>query len=187
VATGGTSRRIDLATVNERVFVNNASVGFYPLLVRWREAEREQRRIPKWLATIPASWAALRRLRHHRMHLRAGQGELEIATPILFVGNNRYVLERGQLGQRAALDDGKLSVFAVAARSRVGLIWFAIRAMAGFIDPEHDFAALDECERLTVHSRSRRIEIALDGELCRMAPPLRFAIEAGALEVCVPG
>lgn len=186
VAAGRITRRIDAATVDEQIFVNNASVGFYPLLIRWREAERRQHGLPKWLATIPASWAALRRLRHHRMHLRVRDGEREIRTPILFVGNNRYVLERGQLGQRAALDDGTLSVFAVAARSPPGLIWFAMRAMLGFIDPERDFVAVGECDRLTVHSRSRGIDIALDGEVRRMDPPLRFAVKPRAIEICVP-
>ena len=186
VAVGDSSRRIDLASVNGTIFVNNASVGFYPLLVRWREAEQRYRGLPKWLATIPASWAALRRLRHHRMHLQMGAGRQRVITPILFVGNNRYMLERGELGQRAALDDGTLSVFAVAARSRLGLIWFAIRALFGFVDPEHDFAALGECEELIVHSRSRDIGIALDGEVRRMVPPLRFAAMPRAIEIRAP-
>jgi len=187
VAAGGSTRRIDVATVNEQLFVNNASIGFYPLLVRWREAERKQHGLPKWLATVPASWAALRRLRHHRMHLRLRDGEREVRTPILFVGNNRYVLERGQLGQRAALDDGTLSVFAVAARSRLGLIWFGMRALLGFVDPERDFVALGECDRLTVHSRSQRIDVALDGEVHPMDPPLRFAVKPRAIAVRAPG
>jgi diacylglycerol kinase family enzyme len=182
VAVGGQPRRIDLASVNGHGFVNNASVGFYPLLVRWREQGR-RRGMPKWLATIPASWAALRRFRHHRMHLRVGGGSKLVSTPILFVGNNRYVLERGQLGQRASLDDGLLSVFAVAARSRLGLMWFALRASVGLTDPARDFAALGECRELIVESRSHHIDIALDGEVLRLKPPLRFVVEVGAIEI----
>jgi diacylglycerol kinase family enzyme len=120
------------------------------------------------------------------MRLRVGKGDRPIRTPILFVGNNRYVLERGRIGQRAALEDGTLSVFAVAARSRLGLIWFAVRALFGAVDIERDFAALGECHELTVDSRSRAIDIALDGEVRRMAPPLRFGVMARAIEVRVP-
>lgn len=181
VAAGESSRRIDVATVNGAVFVNNASVGFYPLLVRWRDAE--SRRLPKWLATISAGWAALRQLRHHRMHLQVGESGRAVRTPILFVGNNRYVLEPGRIGQRTALDDGVLSVFAVSARSRIGFVWFAVRTFLGLGDPSRDFAALGECDRLTVYSRSRAIDIALDGEVRRMAPPLQFELLPHALKV----
>jgi diacylglycerol kinase family enzyme len=138
----GVTRRIDLGTVNDAVFVNNASAGLYPLLVRWRDVERGRRGLPKWLATVPAAWATLRRLPHHRLRLASGAGVRQVVTPLLFVGNNRYILERGRLGQREALDDGLLSVFAVGAQSRLGMIWLAVRTLLGFSDPARDFAAL---------------------------------------------
>jgi diacylglycerol kinase family enzyme len=185
VAVTGATARIDLARVNDVIFVNNVSVGFYPLLVRWREAE-QRRGFPKWLATLPAGWAALRRLRHHRMYLRTDGAEKRVRTPILFVGNNRYTLDAGQVGRRAALDDGTLSVFAVAARSRLGLLWFALRILLGRADPERDFDALGECRQLRVESRSGLIDLAIDGELVPMPPPLQFEVLPRALEVRVP-
>lgn len=186
IAVGGEVVRIDVAVVNGAMFINNASVGFYPLLVRWRDAEHRRRGLPKWLATIPASWAALRRLHHHRMYLRIDDNGQTVRTPLLFVGNNRYVLELGRIGQRTALDDGVLSIFAVSASSRFDLVWFAIRTLLGFSDPARDFAALGESDRLTVHSRSHAIEIALDGEVSRMTPPLIFELLPRALEVRAP-
>lgn len=186
VAAGTASRRIDVGQVNDVMFVNNASVGFYPLLVQWREVEGRRRGWPKWLATLPACWEALRRLRHHRMYLRMDGAEQVIRTPLLFVGNNRYKLEAGQIGQREALDGGALSVFAVAPGSRIGLVWFALRILFGRADPARDFAALGECRRLTVESRSHAIDIAVDGEVLRMRSPLEFTLLPQALEVRAP-
>ncbi|WP_165799576.1 diacylglycerol/lipid kinase family protein [Sphingomonas oleivorans] len=186
VAIHGMTRRIDLATVNDAGFVNNASVGFYPLLVRWREEERRRHHLPKWLANFLAGWAALRRLPHHRMRLRIEGAVRTVHTPLLFVGNNLYRLRAGHIGERAALDDGKLSLFVVPIRSRPGIIWFALRIMFGRGDPAQDFAAFAECRRFSVSSRSRSIEIALDGEVRRMAMPLRFAILPRALSLMVP-
>jgi diacylglycerol kinase family enzyme len=182
----GPTRAIDLATVNDQGFVNNASIGFYPLMVRWRDAERERRGLPKWLATIPAAWATLRRLPHHRLRLSAEGRARPVATPLLFVGNNHYELERGRIGQRLALDDGLLSVFAVSAHSRAGMVWFALRTFAGLSDPARDFAALGDVPALTVHSRADHVHVALDGEVHRMVPPLRFAVSPGALTVIAP-
>jgi len=182
----GHTRAIDLATVNDVGFVNNASIGFYPLMVRWRDAERERRNLPKWLATVPAVWATLRRLRHHRLRLAAEGRARPVTTPLLFVGNNHYELERGRVGKRVALDDGLLSVFAVSTHSRVGMVWFAVRTLAGRSDPERDFAALGDVPALTVHSRAGHVHVAVDGEVHRLVPPLRFAVRPGALTVVVP-
>jgi len=186
VVAAGLTRCIDLATVNDIVFVNNASVGLYPLLVRWRDVERGRRGLPKWLATVPAAWATLRRLPHHRLRLASGAGVRQVVTPLLFVGNNRYILDRGRLGQREALDDGLLSVFAVGVHSRVGMIWLAVRTLLGFSDRARDFAALGETAAFTVVSRSSHIDIALDGEVRRMPTPLRFAVQPRALTLFVP-
>lgn len=174
-----TLRRIDLARVNDRAFVNNAAVGFYPDLVRERDASN----LPKLLATVPATFAVLKRLRHHRLCLSMPNGEQHVATPLLFVGNNRYSLDVGHLGERAALDDGILSVFAIAAQRRRQLVGFALRTLIGRANPERDFAAIGDTSELTVTGHARDVAVALDGEVQRMTFPLRFVVEAGALTV----
>lgn len=183
----GATRRIDLGRVNGIGFVNNASIGFYPQIVR----ERDGIALPKKLAALPATARALGRIRHHRLRLElpgeeGSEGGRRIVTPMLFVGNNRYTLDRGHLGEREALDDGVLSIYAVASRRRLALIGFALRALIGRVDPARDFAALGDAAAFTVSGRSRAIDIAIDGEVTRMAMPLRFAIDPLALTVIVP-
>jgi diacylglycerol kinase family enzyme len=186
VAVNGQPTRIDVAEVNDQVFVNNASIGLYPLMVRKREGLQRAKGWPKWLSSVPAAFAVLERLPHHRLRLDWGQGERTIVTPLLFVGNNVYSLDRGEVGKRNSLTDGKLAIYAVAHRRRAALIWFAIRALAGRAERDLDFETLGECETLTVSSSSGSIEIALDGELRRMDSPLEFRIRAGALTVMTP-
>lgn len=183
VAATGKVTAIDVGEVNGKVFVNNASVGLYPKMVRVREGVQEDKGWPKWLSTIPAAYAALERLPHHRLRIDMGQGEQEIVTPLLFVGNNNYSLEAGEMGQRASLTDGKLSIYAVAHRSRLSLLWFAARALVGKTREDVDFVALGDCEKLTVRSAGDRVEIALDGEVQRLDSPLEFRVRPGALKV----
>jgi diacylglycerol kinase family enzyme len=186
LAAGGTARAIDLGFVNDRPFVNNASVGLYSLMVRQRTAEQKRRHIPKWLATVPAAWAALGRLPHHKLHVRFAGRDRRITTPLLFVGNNDYSLDRGSVGQRDRLDDGELSVFAVSRRSRAGLIWFAARTLVGHSRPAEDFAALGTAPDLIVEAHADRLEIAIDGEVTALSTPLRFRVEPAALRVVAP-
>lgn len=183
IAATGKATAIDVAEVSGKVFVNNASIGLYPLMVREREGLQDDKGWPKWLSTIPAAYAALERLPHHRLRIDLGEGEREIVTPLLFVGNNAYSLDAGELGQRASLTDGKLSVYAVAHRSRLSLIWFAARTLVGRARRDVDFVALGECETLRVWSIGDSIEIALDGEVQRLTSPLEFRIRPGALKV----
>lgn len=183
VAATGQATAIDAAEVNGKVFVNNASIGLYPLMVREREGLQDDKGWPKWLSTIPAAYAALERFPHHRLRVDLGQGERTIVTPLLFVGNNSYSLDAGALGQRASLTDGKLSVYAVAHRSRAKLLWFAARALVGRARRDVDFVTLGECKALKVWSTGKTIEIALDGEVQRIKSPLEFRIRPGALKV----
>lgn len=185
VAAAGKATAIDVAEVNGQVFVNNASIGLYPTMVRTREGLQDDRGWPKWLSALPAAFAALERLPHHRLRIDLGKGERTIVTPLLFVGNNEYSLDAGELGQRGSLTDGRLSVYAVAKRSRKALLWFAARALVGRAHRELDFITLGECETLKVWSTGDSIEIALDGEVQRIDSPLEFRIRPGALKVVV--
>lgn len=182
VIAAGNQRKIDLAEVNDHVFINNASVGIYPEMVR----ERDAKAAPKWLAAIGASIAALTRMRHHRLRIVAPDGKADVVTPMLFVGNNRYALDAGRIGKRETLDGGRLAVYAVASRRRLALIGFALRTIVGLARPREDFAAIDEAEAVEVQGRSRRVEIALDGEVIELDMPLCFKSRAAALCVFAP-
>jgi diacylglycerol kinase family enzyme len=183
VAATGKATAIDVAEVNGHVFVNNASIGLYPAMVRTREGLQDGKGWPKWLSAIPAAYAALERFPHHRLRVDLGDGERTIVTALLFVGNNVYSLDKGEIGQRASLTEGKLSVYAVARRSRLSLLWFAARALVGRARRDVDFVTLGECETLKVWSAGGSIEIALDGEVQRLDSPLEFRVRPGALKV----
>ena len=180
------TRQIDVARVNDHLFINNASIGLYPAMVREREDEQEAHGLPKWIAAIPASWTALKRLRHHTLRLRAPGATREVRTPMLFVGNNHYSLEAGRIGKRDALNDGRLSVFALASHGRAALIGFALRAAIGKVKRQEDFAAIGDVPELTVTGRSDDVDIALDGEVRTLALPLEFRIDPAALTVIAP-
>ena len=183
LAAHGKPIAIDLGTVNGQCFVNNASLGLYPEMVRARDAVRGRRKWPKWLATLPAAWDTLARLPHHRLRVTLGHEDRPLVTPLLFVGNGIYSLEQGEVGCRSTLRAGKLGIYAVAHRSRASLIWFALRTLVGRADRRMDFVMLGESEELEVATHGDRIEIAMDGEVHRIATPLHFAIESKALKV----
>jgi diacylglycerol kinase family enzyme len=185
IIAAGHVREIDLAEVNGRIFVNNSSVGLYPDMVRLREAEQERSGRSKRLAMLSASVETLRHFRRHRLWISAEGLEAPIHTPLLFVGNNRYEVNLFALGQRAALDEGELCLYAIRAQSRAGLLWAGIRGIFGRLDQQRDFvtAYVGEAE---VSSDRPSLTISTDGETVRMETPLRFRIRPKALKLIVP-
>ena len=186
LAVNGMASPVDVGEVNGRRFINNASVGLYPSMVKDRDRIRHEHHVPKWLASIPACWAALARLPHHRMRIDTGHGEAPIVSPLLLVGNNRYSLQSGSMGSRDSLDAGLLSIYVVSRTTRLGLLWFGVRAALGRVSQTQDFELVGDCEAMTVRLSHPKIEIALDGEVQRLSLPLKFCVRPGALKIVRP-
>jgi diacylglycerol kinase family enzyme len=185
IAATGERRRMDLGRAGKRIFVNNASIGLYPELV----TERDKRRGPKWLGTIPAAWQVLRTMRPHHYRLNVDGQAHEIRSPLLFVGNNRYSLDFGSLGERESLRDGELSLCAIRAEGPVELAWFALKVLMGLTSPNADFEDLGEARSITIEAAGGsggEIGVALDGEVERMTLPLQLDILPAALGVVAP-
>lgn len=181
VAVHGTRQKLDIGLAGSEVFLNNASLGAYARMVRKREASP----LPKWLATIPASLGVLMRPGAQHLHIEIDGESKRIKTPLLFVGNNRYSLDAGHIGERGSLTDGLLSLFAVAENSAPGLVGAGLRILRGKADPQSDFAELAECREVMIWRRGHH-HIALDGEVVQLTFPLRLSVLPAALEVMVP-
>jgi diacylglycerol kinase family enzyme len=179
----GKVRRVDVAEVNGRVFVNNSAIGVYPRLVSEREAE--QQRLGKRLAMAVASVRTLLRFSSRRLTLAVDGREAQVVTPLLFVGNNDYRLELPDPGTRERLDAGELCVIVLRRKSRLGFAIAAVRALFGRARCA-DVVALDDVRELIVDSSRPALRIALDGETALMETPLTYRIRAGALQVIVP-
>ena len=114
----GVRRKVDVAEVNGRVFVNNSSIGAYPLAVALRERLQDQGAGGKWSAMARASLRTFRRFPTLRVHIDGDDGEVDLETPFVFVGNNAYGGEGVAASERARLDGGRLGVLTAEATTR---------------------------------------------------------------------
>ena len=185
VIANGRPRAIDVAEVNGRVFVNNAAIGLYPLMVVDRDAQKERLGRSKRLAMLVASLRTLLRFHHQRLTLSADGGEARVDTPLLLVGNNDYRLSIPGAGRRERLDGGRLSLFVLRKKHVPGFLAAVVRALVG-LTRDNDMVRVDEIERLKVDSRRSGIQLAIDGEPAELRPPLEFRIRPKALKVIVP-
>ena len=170
------ARAVDIAEVNGRTFVNNASIGLYPLMVMDRDAQRQRLGRSKRLAMLVASLRTMARFHSRRLSLSTDGGEARVDTPLLFVGNNDYRLALPSAGSRETLDDGELCVMVmrieIAAR-------FPCRHRPGASRHRPRRRHGPHRRRPGTGSRQRprsHLTLAMDGETLSLPPPLTFRI-----------
>lgn len=185
IASGGQTS-VDVGSVNDRLFVNGASLGIYPNIVETRDALRRQG-YRKWSAFMRATWQVLRRHRGIFVTIRTGAAqESAWRTPFLFVGNNEYEIDGIQLGGRKTLESGRLFAYlAPRLRTRYLPVLFA-RALVGRVKASRAFEIVSALEMSIDLPRRTRIKLAIDGELAILATPLRFRANHAALPVITP-
>ena len=184
VVLEGLTCRVDVGEINDRIFLNNSSLGVYPAIVRLRE--RYQTKIRgKWIA---AMWAALTVLRRNPfMAVRiVVEGKTIIRrTPLLLVANNEYRMAGINAASRDSLAGGHLALYVVNAEQRPGLLRLAWQLLihGGVQVKELDLFAVEEAR---VETRRSQLRVALDGEVAIMRSPLEYRIRPGALRLYVP-
>jgi len=186
ILANGKRRKIDVAELNGRHFVNNSAIGIYPLMVVDRESQQHRLGRSKRLAMLVASFRTLVRFHHERLRLLVNESESElIDTPLLFVGNNDYRLACPAAGKRDRLDDGRLCVLLMRKKGVPGLLAATFRALVGLTRPD-DMIQIEDVTRLRVSSSRHEIEVSLDGETQCFEPPLDYKIRPLALTVIAP-
>jgi len=128
-AFAGVERRIDVGRADDRLFLNNVSLGVYARLVHRREGGRRRREA---FARLRAWTSPLR----HREALGITIDGEPVDSRLVLVANNAYVLDLPSLGARERLDEGKLHLYG-AGEERVG-DRFVVDAAAGRLEAAVD-------------------------------------------------
>jgi YegS/Rv2252/BmrU family lipid kinase len=181
----GHSVKVDAGEVNDRIFLNNSSLGLYPDIVRDREKQQRRLGRGKWFAFFWATMAALRRYPFLDVRLSLNNKERRRRTPFIFIGNNEYRMEGFNIGTREHLNCGQLSLYVAQRTGRLGLLALAVHALFGRLREVKDFDML-AAKEILIETRRKRMRVATDGEVTVMNTPLRYRIRPGALRVIVP-
>jgi diacylglycerol kinase family enzyme len=177
----GVERTVDLAAVNGRVFVNNASLGLYAKVVQSAEyRDAKIATISSMLPDLLAKDAAPLDLR-----FTGPDGADVPAAQLILVSNDPYQLDHiGGRGTRERLDGGVLGIVAARIGDAADARQFAALEAAGQVrrfPGWHEWSA----PRFEVSSGSP-VEIGIDGEALLMDPPLVFESRPRALRVRLP-
>jgi diacylglycerol kinase family enzyme len=176
---------VDVGEVNGRVFINNSSLGMYPDMVRDRKRQQTRLGRGKWRSLVWASVAVLHRYPFLTVSIDVQGKKHRLRTPLVFIGNNEYVMSGFDIGARESIDAGALSIYIVRKHGRASLVRLALEALIGRLKQARDFEALTATD-VTIETRHSHILVAADGEIRRMKSPLHYRIRARSLRVIVP-
>jgi diacylglycerol kinase family enzyme len=159
-AFAGSERRVDVGRANDRLFLNNVSLGLYARLVHRRERHRRRRE-------LFARLRALGMLARRPGSLGIAVDGRRVEARAALVANNAYNLDLFSIGERERLDEGRLHFYVAHG-------WFPTSwdDQAG--------------EQFTIDAAAGRLRAAVDGEPEELETPLRFEIRPRALRVLLP-
>ncbi|EPX86811.1 diacylglycerol/lipid kinase family protein [Salipiger mucosus] len=186
VLATGQKRGVRLGEVNGEVFLNNASLGLYPLILNKREGVYN-----RWgRSRIAAYWSVVLTLSGFRrpMKLRINRDgeETRLRTPLAFVANSAFQLEQFNLDGADEVRAGRFAMLTSRADTRGALARHALRLANGWAARGEDFDLMTG-EDILVDTGRKRALVARDGEKSLMRAPVRFRLRERPLQVVVPG
>lgn len=172
-------RRIDLAWVNERPFVNNVSLGLYGEIV-----QDEGYRGDKWgtaLARLPDVITA--NPQELDLTYADADGVTRDDAQVVHVSNNPYSLTMGAAGSRPDLTGGQLGIVCLRVDGGVRVAEVMARTVIG---PGNSEAMRAWSSPQFEVDSSRPVPAGVDGEAVELDPPLRFRSDPAAVTVRIP-
>lgn len=185
VIAAGQQRPVHVATINDQTFLNNASIGAYPAILKTREGIYR-----RWgRSRVAAYWSVLKALVTFRTTLRlniAVDGvEQQINTPLVFAVNNAFQLDQMGLDGQDCIARGDIVLLVAPNTYRWGLLWHAVALAIGLARPHTDYEMLCGKEIIIGSNRKKR-SVARDGEISVMRGPYRLRRATEPMHIFVP-
>ncbi len=182
----GQPHAVPVGFLNDVAFVNNASCGFYPHVVRSRDGM--ERFLPRPIAYWMAGFYMLARLPLMRLELALQDETRQLLTPALWVGLGRNSLRLPSPGDAVHQVD-VLEIVTPTTQRRAAIVALMFRTMIrlkrGEQTPDDRALEVFHAARFTLDS-PHRIDVGMDGEAHRLNPPLHFRFrKAGVRVVCL--
>lgn len=174
---------VQVAAINDRVFLVNASLGLYPDLLQDREAYKNRFGRSRWVAFIAACATLLRAQRRLRLRIEMAGTVRDVQTLTLFVGNNRLQLQQFGAEPEDTLagtpGDGSMAALMlrpIGTLSMFGLLLHGAMGRLGEAAGVEGFEFQHMVVRPTLAPGRREVVVAFDGEVARMRSPIDIRV-----------
>ena len=179
---------VQVGEVNGRIFLVNASLGLYPLLLEDREAWKQQLGRSRLVAFLSGLATLLKARGQLKLEIELEGRSASLRTPTLFVGNNHLQLRRVGIDEKhaGAVNRGELAGIALRPIGTLALFGLLARGLLGRLGDADNIDSFS-FRTLTVSPHGRkRVKLATDGEVMWMKAPLVFQVAEDPLLLLIP-
>lgn len=180
---------VQVAAINDRVFLVNASLGLYPDLLEDRETYKARFGRSRWVAFWAASATLLRAQRRLRLHIEQGASERDVQALTLFVGNNRLQLEQLGVKPQQAMPVANITAVMLRPIGTLSMLRLMLHGAMGTLGEAHSVERFEFDHlvvRPTLAPGRRGVKVAFDGEVTRLRAPLDFRVLSKPLYLLMP-
>jgi len=174
---------VQVAAINDQVFLVNASLGVYPELLQDREAYKARFGRSRWVAFVAACATLLRAQRRLRLHIEMGDTVRDVQTLTLFVGNNRLQLQQFGAEPQDTLagtpGDGSMAAVMlrpISSLSMIGLLLHGAMGRLGEAAGVEGFEFQHMVVKPALAPGHRDVVVAFDGEVAHMRSPIDIRV-----------
>jgi diacylglycerol kinase family enzyme len=185
VIAQGRVREVHVAQINDHIYLNNASLGLYPLFIQRRELYNRHFGRFTLHAYTSALDVLIRDRKELKLEIEVDGKKYPVKTPLIFFGNNQLQLAEMNLRIAECAELGKVVGVVVAKsdkRTLFKILWQLIRGNLDHAPDVYSFSA----DNVQIHSKAKKLTLALDGEIVEMQPPLHISVRKHALKIMVP-
>lgn len=184
IATGKI-REVHVAQINDHIYLNNASLGLYPLFIQRRELYN--RRFGRFALNAYTSGldVLIRDRKELKLEIEVDGKKYPVKTPLIFFGNNQLQLAEMNLRIAESAAKGKVAGVVVAKSDKRTLFKMLWQLMRGNLDQAPDVYSFS-ADEVKIYSKRKKLTVALDGEIVEMQPPLKISVRKNALKIMVP-
>lgn len=184
IATGA-QRSVHVASVNDRIYLNNASLGLYPLFIQKREMYNQRfGRLPL-NAYTSALDVLIRDRKELKLSIKVDDHLYPVKTPLIFFGNNQLQLREMNLQIAECAAQGRVAGVVLAKSDKTSLFKMLYQLICGALEQAKDVYSFS-ADRVVVDCKRKKLKIAIDGEIEELTTPLTFTVKKNALTIMVP-
>tara|TARA_Y100001968_G_scaffold206955_1_gene190147 strand:+ start:447 stop:1319 length:873 start_codon:yes stop_codon:yes gene_type:complete len=167
--------QIDLAKVNQQIFINNSAIGFYPSFAKKRDYYH--RFYNKWFSYVLSFFSMLSYVKRFSIHVFNEDIEFSLNTSFLMISNNLYTYQFPHTIKRISFLNAQLGIYCLK-NSHFGWLKF----LYYLCKRPQNFKILKTKKSLTVEvAHKNSILISLDGDVLNENLPLVYSTLPKAL------
>ncbi|MEK6555096.1 MAG: diacylglycerol kinase family protein [Bdellovibrionota bacterium] len=176
------ARPIPIASINDHVFLVNASMGIYSQAIKDREQSTRRFGRNRLVVIISTLFSFFNKQRLLNIDMVVDGVDYKTQTSMVFIGTNSLQLENLNMKTAECMKRGSIAVILLKPLRYFEILRIIFRGFTKTLENEANVESFCATS-LIIYTRRQTHDIALDGELFHLASPLKINAKSHSLNL----